>query len=498
MNDQFLSNIFNNSELLGGPNESELVKTLTAGSQLGSQTIGTTMAGIANLKTESLEPTVRVLESTMQHIRLFNMLPKKNITNTSHQYNMLVKYGEQVPLFMDEGESPEYTDTQYRRESVQVKYMGKAGSLTHQAMLVNRSDGQNAMAAEVSSKTELLIKEISKNLTEANSSIVPAQFDGLWRQHFKGIGAIYAGGATLANYFDDPCVIDARGKVLSDIMVQDAAHAVVNDRFGSVSQIIAPPVVFKDYVNQYQDQKRFIVGQTGSIVGATTGQSVNSIQTQVGNVTMQPDIFMDRKISKAQNAAASPHTKAPNVPIKDGTTPVAVKTNTTTKFGDSDGNYIYGVTSKNRYGESAMVMLNTTAQAVSKTQAVTLKFAYTDGSNPATGFVIYRSKKNDVGAGAMMHPIFEVTKAEHANGYDGGAATEIVDKNYFLAGTHSAMVLEPSTDIWEYIQLAGTMKIDFAIVSMAQKFAVVNYGTPALYQPGKIARIINIGSEASN
>ena len=37
------------------------------------------------------------------------------------------------------------------------------------------------------------------------------------------------------------------------------------------------------------------------------------------------------------------------------------------------------------------------------------------------------------------------------------------------------------------------MKLDYAIVGPRRSFSVLNYGSPVLYQPGKIARIINIG-----
>lgn len=483
--------------ILGGDAaaQQDLMKALTAGSQTGIQYAGQTMAGVGGLKIESLDSMVRVLEMGMQHIKLFGMLPKQDITNNIHQYNLLVKYGGDENPFMDEGGSPVETDSQYRRESVAVKYLGVGGKLTDQAMQVARSDGKDQYAAEVENKTMHLLRKIAENLTEANSKIVPNQFDGIWAQHYNGINAMHL-TTSLDNYFDDPCVIDARGRALDDIMVQNAAHGVINDRFGMASKIIAPPVVFKDYATRYQDQKRFIVGQNGSITNATTGQSITSIQSQFGPLAMDYDIFMDKRTAKAQNAPAGSNTNVPVNPVKDGSAPATAYTNTSTRFSDSAGNYLYGVTGKNKYGESAMVMLTAAQLAVTTTQAVKLKFAAGSG-NAATGFVIYRSEKNDTGANAKLYPIFEISAAEHAAGYDGGSATEVVDRNLFISNTHSAMVVDPSTQMWEYLQLGGTRRVDFAQIELARKFAVVNYGTPVLYQPGKVARIINIGSTIS-
>ena len=44
------------------------------------------------------------------------------------------------------------------------------------------------------------------------------------------------------------------------------------------------------------------------------------------------------------------------------------------------------------------------------------------GSYAATGYVIYRSKVDDTAASANLYPLFEVSVAELAAGYDGGGA----------------------------------------------------------------------------
>lgn len=488
MGEQSLSQLFNTTNSKEG---AELFKSITAGSKTGMQLDGLTMSGNDNLKVESLDSTVRLLESTMQHIQLFNMLPKQNILNTVHQFAQLVKYGEAQDFFMDEGETPSFSDTNYRRQSVDVKFAGVSGQLTHQSMLVKRLDSQNPYTAEVENKTQLLLQTISKNIATANSGLVSQEFDGLYQQHYDGVGALYP-VTSLDNYYNDTCVIDARGQVLKDSFVQDACHAVVNDRFGMVSKIIAPPVVFKDYVERYQDQKRFLVGQAGAISGATTGQQVTKIQTQFEPIDIVNDIFMERKESKRFNSPAT-GAKSPQTPTSGGTS-VAVKTDTNTKFTDGAGSYFYGVTSKNRHGESAMLLLTSTAQAVAATQSVELDFSISDNSYPATAYVIYRTEKDDLKEG-KFYPIIELSVGELAAGYDGAGVNKVWDRNRVLPNTHSAMVLEPSSNLWEYLQLAGTMKVDFAITTLAKRFSVINYGTPALYMPGKVARIVNIGKK---
>ena len=151
--------------------------------------------------------------------------------------------------------------------------------------------------------------------------------------------------------------------------------------------------------------------------------------------------------------------------------------------------------SQNRYGESEPVLLNDAEQAVGATQSVTLKFAGANSSAyPETCYVIYRTEANPVDKGiADFYPIFEVSKTELAAGWDGANPGEVHDRNRWIAGTKSALVYFNGSEMIEYLELGGTMKLDYAIVGPRRSFSVLNYGTPVEYMPGKIARIINIG-----
>ena len=80
-----------------------------------------------------------------------------------------------------------------------------------------------------------------------------------------------------------------------------------------------------------------------------------------------------------------------------------------------------------------------------------------------------------------------------AAGWDGAEPGTIHDRNRWIAGTKSALVYFNGSEMIEYLELGGTMKLDYAIVGPRRSFSVLNYGTPVEYMPGKIARIVNIG-----
>lgn len=476
-----------------GMSDEDIIKAIVAGNQTGRD-LNDQLSSGPSLKPESLDPVVKVLENKESHIALWKMIPKKSVYNTVHEYNQLVSYGQDVGIFMNEGESPEQTDSIYRRKSILVKFAGIQGELTQQSMMVRQADGKDPYTREVENKTLKLLTQLDTKLCDSDEKIVPQEFFGIRPLHEKGLADI-SGSTSLASYWADPVNLDARGKALTDTMVEDAAQAVVNDRYGDVTKIIANPAVFNDYVKRFHESKRVIVGLNGSVNGANMGQSVNDITTQFGKVDIVNDIFFNKRTPKITTTpATSP--KAPAAPTAVDNASVAIQAaDTLAKFSGFNGTYHYGVTAVNQFGESAMTLMNSVAQAVVATESVDLTFVAGNGVYPATGFKIYRTEKNPTSSAAKFYPIIAVSAAELLAGYDGGAQGAVRDRNRVIPNTHIAMVMDPTEEMWDYIQLAATMKIDFAITTLAKRFAVLNYGAPVLYMPGKISFIHNLGKD---
>ena len=485
----------------GADNTADVLKAMEAGLQTGMQYDNQINNG-GGLKVESLDAYIKVLANRLNQLVVYNEMPKQRIENTVHQYNQLYKYGEEIGIFNREGETPEETDTQYIRKSIISKFMGVTGQVTDPAMLAKLAGGMNMYTREVQNKTTLLLTLIDTRLTDADSTCIAEQFDGIFRQHMMGVAATDRGSTEgmsteqiLDAYYGSPAVIDAQNGILTDALVEDAADAVVNVYNGYIDRIVSAPAVFNNYVKKFHESKRVVVGMANSVVGATMGQSVNNIVTQFGSVAVKSDKFFDvRKPIKATATATSP--KAPATPVAGGTKS-AVIADTKTNFTLHAGSYGYLVTAKNRYGESAPLKLTDTALAVSATQSVDLQWTVgVGGAYQATAYVVYRTKKvTALTDTTEYYPIFTIPASMLAAGYDGAAATKVRDRNRIIAGTKSALIYYNDSQINEYLQFGDTRKIDFAITAPSRRFAILNYGTPVLYQPAKICRIINIGDE---
>lgn len=493
---------YNDLAAFGGSNNvADVLKAMEAGLQTGMQYNDQINNG-GGLKVESLDAYIKVLANRLNQLVVYNEMPKQRVENTVHQYNQLYKYGEDVGIFNREGETPEETDTQYIRKSIIAKFMGLTGQVTDPAMLAKLAGGMNMYTREVQNKTTLLLTLIDTNLTSADSTCVEEEFDGIFRQHMMGVAATDRGSTEgmsteqiLDAYYGSQAVIDAQNGILTDALVEDAADRVVNVYNGYIDRIVSAPVVFNNYVKKFHESKRVVVGMSNSVVGATMGQSVNDIMTQFGKVAVKTDKFFDvRRPIKASATASSP--KAPGIPVADGTKS-AVVADTKTNFVLHAGSYGYLVTAKNRYGESAPLKLTDTALAVAANQSVDLQWtAPVGGAYAPTCYVVYRTKKvTALTDTTEYYPIFTIPASMLAAGYDGAAATKVRDRNRIIAGTKSALIYYNDSQINEYLQFGDTRKIDFAITAPSRRFAILNYGTPVLYQPAKICRIINIGDE---
>lgn len=480
----------------------DLLKAMEAGLMTGMQYANELNNG-GGLKIESLDGVIKVLEYTEKQLVFWKNISKKKIYNTVHQYNQLVKYGNEIGIANLEGETPQFTDSQYRRKPIVTKFLGVSGQVTHPATLVKIAAGGDSMYdMEVRNKTLLLLQELNKGLANFNSDNINEQFSGIWQQHMEGILDIYGGmtgktsEAILDTYFGDPAVVDADGGILTDMLIQDATNTIVNLRYGFADKILANPIVFTDYVNDHTYNKVLNLGNVArNMNGVQGGLQMTSTATQFGDIDFMADPFFNSQPARLASSQAT-DAKAPAAPVKDGSNPVKIKdADTKTRFTNHAGSYLYAVAAKNRYGESALTKLNDSAQAVTGTQSVDLKFtAAVTSTYPTQSFVIYRTEADPADpATALYYPIFEIPASALSSGYDGADAGSVRDRNRFIAGTRSALVFKNDSSLLEYLQLADTMKMDYAITSPSRRFSILNYGTPCLYAPGKFVRICNIG-----
>jgi hypothetical protein len=462
-----------------------LNKALSAGSITGRDTTNLTTASGAPLKVESLEKTLKIVTFNDQSMTFWKNIPKTAAFNTVEEYNQLTGYGSSNGSFNNEGELPVEEDSTYVRRAQLVKFLGVTKSVTHPMSLVSTMIG-NAIEREAKNGTLKILRDLDRSLFYGDSTLVPQQFNGLLAQHAQNDTFL-----TVQSYLSSAQVVDMRGAVLTEAAIEIGANSIV-EAFGLGTMLYAPPKVLSDFVKVFYGNK-FIQPNTPALTDGVIGQRVKSFESQFGNIGLAHDVFFNQDPSKSSTSASTSQ-NAPTAPTAVSVT--AVASDPLAKYVASDvGNYFYAVTAINRYGESAITVLNPVAAvAVVAGGAVDLNFTPNASLTSGTAFKIYRSQKNAATAVAStFYPIFTISIAQQSSGYDGGATGIVRDRNNFLTNTNQALLVQHDTDVLEFKQLAPLMKMDLAVVSPAYRFMVLLYGTPFLYAPAKMVRFINIG-----
>lgn len=466
----------------------QLNKALEAEDITGRETANLTTASGAPLKVESLEKTLKHLTFRESDIRLWKDLPKKPAYNTVEEYNQQTSYGENRGGWNNEGELPEEEDSIFVRRAQLVKYLGVTKSVTHQMTLVNTMIG-SVMEKTIKDGTMWILRTLNQGLYFGDEKIVPQQFNGFLAQQMRSDA-----WASYDDYMSSEHVIDLRGSVLTEDAIESGANSIV-ENYGLATQLYAAPAVCSNFVKNFYGDK-FIQPNTPALSAGVMGQKVVAFDSQFGQIGLNHDVFFKKLPSKNSSSAAT-STKAPATPVWDGTAPATVQSSIAgSKFTSADaGNVYYAVSAINRFGESQLAIYSTAVAAVAGC-AIDLKFAAGVGTNAATAFRIYRTKKGGAATG-QFYPLFEVSVAELTAGYDGASAGLVRDMNHFLPDCDQAMLLQFDNEVVEFAQLAPLMKMDLAVLSPAFRFMILLYGTPFLYAPKKMVRIVNIGTSRS-
>lgn len=474
----------------GGEQDSnELIKAMQAGHITGRDTTDLSLTQ-EPLKVESLETALKLLTFRTKDIALWNAIPKMPAYNTVEEFLQLESYGADRGGFYNEGELSDVENSTYIRRAELVKYIQVTGEVTYQAQIVKSY--VPAMQKEIQNKMMWVLRKANRSLTQADSDIIPQEWNSFYKQH-ASIGA--GEGKAYANeteYFNSSVVIDLKGRSLRQEDLEDAA-IIVDDNFGSATHIWGPPSVISGLGKSYYEKQRILLNAGGN-QGFNGSAAPKVMSTTVGDINLGTDKFMKRPSPRVLSASAQ-SLKAPAAPAAVTTALSGADANG--KFTSSDAGLVYyAVSALNRSGESA---LKVAAAPITLTagQSVNVSITPGTGANAATGYVIYRTKvtasSDPLVDGIEFFPLFEVSVAQRAAGYDGGTANVVRDRNRIMPDTEQAFVTEMTDEVLSFKQLAPLSKLDLAVLSMSRRFITFLFGTPNLYAGKKMVRFINIG-----
>lgn len=482
-------------QMFGSDSESaELRKAIIAGDVTGRDTTDLLLTG-EPLKAESLEATLRLTEFRQKDIKLWNAVPKLKAYNTVEEYLLQESYGTDRGGFYGEGELSDVEDSKFRRKAQTVKYIQVTKQVTLQAQTVRSHVA--AMQQAVKDGVMWITRRVNTALTKAAERLDDKQFNSYYEQHASigsGAGDLYL---NLDAWQDSNVVIDMRGASITQGDFEDAA-VQIDANFGNVDTFFAPPSVISGINKDYFERQRIIMNATG--YRGTPGVNPKAIDTQYGDIALNQDKFMKKTPYRLLSDEAI-SSKAPNEVTATTQALTGAYGGSRFKSGETHtgalGTVFYAVAAVNQYGESKIKLVDSSKIALTAGQSVDLNWNDGGGSFPATHYVVYRSKvtaATDAAAEQVkFYPLFSISKAEKAAGYDGASANLVRDNNRFLPDTEEAFITEMVEEVMSFKQLTPISKLDLAVTAPANQFITFLWGMPMLYLPKKFLRFINVG-----
>ena len=443
---------------------SELEKALEAG-------YGTNAADYTqgrSLQREDLEATlVTVLDVKQKDLKLFHKLHKQPVSSTVHQIERETDVGDDEFLFVGE-----------------TKYITSKWQTSHALTLTD--DVENAINASKVAAVMRVSKGTERCMFHGNSDVVPKQYDGLIKiieDSAKNTSVAEKLRATVADIrgleIGESDTIDGEKIDAGEALFDDIAEKVYS-KGGDLAEAYFPPVVSRQFKNMFSSRLRlstkdeqFAMDKLPKIITAT-----NSV------IKITDDAGADKMFHvKGPVIASGNQAKRPNTPTS--ITGVAAS-DSASKFSTAyAGNYVYGVHAVNAYGISAAATTSTIAVAAG--EKVTLTITPDTNGEPATGFIITRSKAG----GSNLMEMVRVKKSPEST-------TVVVDLNEDLPGTAQVVLLTPDTDEMKpnasFGQLMAMSNFDLPTdSSLAHRGVVALYGMLEVRAPEYCAMIKNVG-----
>lgn len=473
----------------------ELVKALGTG-QAGQAYGNGAYNDMSALRPQSLDGTLKTVTATSEHCVLWKAIDKKPTYNTTQEYNILDRLGGDASPFFVEGGLPNEQDSSYVRKSAFVKFTGVTRVITHPATLMNVAGLPNGIVAqEAANGTDWLIMQIERSLFYGDETVNPLAWNGILKQMEDFLGKPnYAGSLNgLPTGQSAEQWVDMRGGVLSEGCMEDGAN-IIFENMGIAQVLMTAPAVKKDLGKILPRQ----VYMPGTVSSLGTGP-VDEYKSNAGTFKIQGNIFL-RPRGPAKKAADN---GAPAAPNTLGITQSAPANDPFSKFSatdggkygnatyDSTGTYYYFVSSKNPLGETVAVPISTNAAinalgfGVASGQAISLQWNRVVSAPQATSYVVYRGRKQDGSDALFMAEVRD---------QGSGTVQTYVDRNFRIPGSYDAFLLNmhPEKGMGFY-QLAPLMRVPLARISAADRFMILLYGMPVVFNPRTQVYYYNIG-----
>jgi len=448
----------------------DLKKAIDTGNYAYATSVPGDLTQGAAWQVESLDSTLRNVTFKMKNLKLWPDIAKSQAYNVVEEYNLEQAHGGDEPIFISDGGLPNENDFTVSREVAQVKFLGCRRQVTHPATLVKPAH-EPLIAHQIKTGTMWILGKLERELFKADSDITALEFDGVDKQiREKGIDSEYIPGEFAGFGNSDEVVIDLRGEVLDEDVLEEAANNIA-ENFGFPSDLYLGTRQHSDLSKQFYPKERIPqMGQADGKAGYVLAQFVSS----AGIFDLKGNVFNRPRRGPVTGVGAGPT----SVLVTDSAEAAASEWLTA-----EQGDYFYAVSAiYSASGESPAIPV---AGAYTKPNNNNIDVDWTAAVAPSGETVLAYNIFRGVMDGAAG-------TVEFVGRVAGGTVT-FRDTNAFLPGLATAYLLQQDAENLMWKQLAPLMKMDLAIVAPAYRWMQLLYGCPIIYTPRKNVVLENIG-----
>ncbi len=436
-----------------------LRKSTTAGYQTPANLSGA--GSLSPLIPQSLENVLASATYSMEAVQLWRNIPKTQVGQTVHEYNVIKEHGLDLSPFMAEGGVPAANKSEYERKFVKIKYMAELREITDVASTINPLVGPNptALAEETERGTLRLMQKLERELWHGDEDANALGFDGIIKQ--------------ISDNSDS--VTDRAGQAASPKFLQELLSEVfAAPRYGAPDTIYVEPRIHGDLIKQTNDLGRFntISQSDGSF---TFGAGDLKIMGPYGPIAVKAAPFLFNSWEAPSAAAGSLGTPSVAAAAADpaageGAVPA--------------GDYFYKIVAvSNTLGYSAPA---TIAQKITVAEGKKVEVSCTPNGalSNVDFFRVYRSDKD--GAADTCKLIGQVAS-------NAGLTVKFQDTNAKIPGTSDIVMVKHSPDVMRFARLLDFMRRPLAEVKTTRPFLLMLFGAPIVAVPSKCHVIKNVG-----
>lgn len=479
-------------------------------SSIGTQQQGSAFASVAGSELAPLVPQSidNILHSqtvTQEELVLWPMLMKMGFVDATshiHETNVVTDVRHGMDPFLAAGSNGPNAEEQFARKTVQIKFMGRREIIDDMSAVVGMTGfnglvPRNALDVKTQVGTIGLLNSLDLQIAQADSTLSPLAFDGLYKQIVtQNDGAAWYTAGLRRNVANSANYYDAGGAALTpQFLIERAGELAIPPTVGYPNKFLMTPQHHQALRNQALAFSRTSGMMGGDLYFGPTGQLY--VAGPKGPIEC---VAVPHLVREANPPTAAIGDTPPIATFADTAVITAAAGSANSKFTAAfAGDYFYKIVAVGDKGQTLASDMNSHAAVTIpvggkasidvKEKSVSSQGATSDSATVGSirYFRVYRSDKG--GALSTCKYLFSFP----VNTSGTGTSTLIVDENYNQPNSGPVIAIKNDPAQFYWANLLGLIRRPLGTINTTIALLIMLFGALHVRMPSKCAVYDNVG-----